>query len=455
MNLFEAQLKMEDVGGINFPEGQLITEGDEGESVQAAVAAVTEEEAGIAEDERAMDGLVEDGETLEEVRDAVEVEAPKTEHAGLTQTNARLLKVVASRVLGKAYVNRKLPNMEHFGSRADARTATSLVAEGIGEALKSFWEALKTQFNKLWANIKTWYVKTTSAAKRIAERAKAVRDRAEGANATIDKKTFAFAQAKNIAINGRLKSVSEFETAFGVVLKLVSAAVEISTDKVIEDLTSDLETIAEAEGVGKAIGFNQTINGLVSSFNAIAQGGNVSDPKVAASLGAGDGGEAQVFATPELPGDKQFVVVSAKNSEDTDKVLRMTRLTMVNTKDKPKEFSGEVATLNASQVAKLASDIADSAEDIATYEAKWQKVEKAREALVKGIDRIIAEIESDVKDDENSSEKGKAGIRKTASATTQFVNRLNNTTSSITGFALSVYAATLNWCEGSMRNYKA
>lgn len=455
MNLLAQQIKFEDTEGLEFPEGQLITEGDEGESVAAAVAEVTEEEAGIAEDERQMDDLVETEETLTEVQDTVENDAPKMEHAGLTPVGARLAKIVLKKVVGSRYADRTLPKMENFESRADSRTATSFVQEGVGEALKSFWEALKAQFLKLWGRAKTWYVKTFSAAKRVADRAKTVRDRAESANATIDKKSFEFAQVKQLAVGGRLKSVSEFETAFGVVVGLVAEAVEIPTDKAIEDLASNIEIIADGEGTTKASGFNQVVTGLVESFKKIAQGGKVSDAKVASSLGAGAGGEADVNATPELPGDKQFVVVSARDSSDLDKVLRMTRLTMVNTKDKPKEISSkEVATLNASQVAKLASTIAESADDIAEYESKWQKVDKAQDTLIKGLDSIIRNIESDVRDDENSSDKAKAGIRKTASAATQFTQRLANTTSSITGYALTVYAATLNWCEGSMRNYK-
>lgn len=455
MNLFAQQIKFEDTEGLEYPGGQLITEGDEGESVAAAVAEVTEEEAGMVEDERAMDQLGEDEETLSEVQDVVVNDAPKMEHTGLTPTGARLAKIILARVVGKRHTAKTLPKMENFESRADSRDATSFVVEGVGEALKSFWEALKAQVLKVFARIKTWFVKTFSAAKRLADRAKAIRDRAEGSNSTIDKKSFEFAQVKQLAIGGRLKSVSDFETAFAVVLKLVAQGVEISTDKVVEDLTSELDKIADSEGVGKAIGFNSQVTNLVDAFKQIAQGGTVADSKVAASLGAGNTGEASVSATPELPGDKQFVVISAKDTSDTDKVLRMTRLTMVNTKDKVKEISSkEVTTLNASQVAKLASAIAESAEDIATYEAKWEKVDKAHQALLKGLDSIVRNIESEVKDDDNSSEKAKSGIRKTAQATTQFVQRLCGTTPSITSYALSVYASTLNWCEGSMRNYK-
>lgn len=454
MNLFAQQIKFEDTEGLEYPEGQLITEGDEGESVAAAVAEVTEEEAGVAEDERAMDGLVEDEETLSEVQDVVENDAPKMEHTGLTPVGARLAKLVLARVVGKRHADKTLPKMEHFNSRSDARDATSFVQEGVGEALKSFWEALKAQFNKLVARIKTWFVKTFSAAKRIADRAKTIRDRAETATSTIDKKNFEFGQIKQLAIGGRLKSTSEFERAFGVVIALAKEASEIPTDKVIETLTDDLDKIANADGVGKAIGFNQVVNGLVDSFKKVASGGTVSDPKVAASLGGGASGEAEISATDVLPGDKQLVVVSAKG-DDVEKTLRMTRLAMVNTKDKVKEISSkEVVTLNSAQVAKFASQIAEAADDIAGYEAKWQKTEKAQSALVKGLDSIIRNIESEAKDAEESSDKGMRGIRSMASATTQFVQRTMNAPASINGYALGVFAATLNWCEGSMRNYK-
>lgn len=453
MNLFAQQIKFEDTEGLEYPEGQLITEGDEGESVAAAVAEVTEEEAGIAEDERAMDGLVEDEETLSEVQEVVEDDAPKMEHTGLTPVGARLAKIVLARVVGKRHANKTLPKMEHFNSRSDARDATSFVQEGVADALKSFWEALKAQFKKIWAKVKTWYVKTFSAAKRLSERAKTIRDRAESLSSTIDKKSFAFAQAKQLVVDGRLKDVGAFERALSNLNILVEAVTNVPTDAAIEKLSDDLDKLSKGEGVEQII---EKINGDFVALSKLSKG-DVKDPKVLASLGADDKGDAAISASDVLPGDKQFVYVTlAGTSNDQAKFLRMTKFTFVNTKDKPRELGSdtEVTTLNASQIAKFADIIAASAESIAEDEAKWQKTDKAQDTYLRKIDEIIRDREQDVKDDENSTGADERAVRQLASGATQFVRRVGGVVAQVTGFAMPVYAATLNWCEGSMRNYK-
>ena len=457
MNLFAQQIKFEDTEGLDLPEGQLITEGDEGESVAAAVAEVTEEEAGIAEDERAMDSLVEDEETLSDVQEVVEDDAPKMEHTGLTPVGARLAKIVLSRVVGKRHADKTLPKMEHFNSRSDARDATSFVQEGLSDALKSFWEALKAQFKKIWAKVKTWYIKTFSAAKSLHDRAKTIRDRSEGSISTIDKKSFQFGQVKQLAVDGRLKEVNKFEAAFERVVALVNATTDVPSDKALENVTDIIDGIADAKASGgdKAAFLTDM---FASNLGRVAKSAasNVADPKVLASLGGGDNGDADVVATETLPGDKVLVVISAKNQDDALKVLRMTRVSFVNTKDKPREISSdaEATTLNPSQIAKFCDAIVTSAGDIADFESKWQRTDKAQEQILRKLDEIVRDSLQDNKDDDNGTSTKEREIRTAASAATNFIKRVGGLPGQIAGFAMPIYAATLNWCEGSMRNYK-
>ena len=457
MNLFAQQIKFEDTEGLDLPGGQLITEGDEGESVAAAVAEVTEEEAGIAEDERAMDGLVEDEETLSEVQEVVEDDAPKMEHTGLTPVGARLAKIVLARVVGKRHADKTLPKMEHFNSRSDARDATSFVQEGVTDALKSFWEALKAQFKKIWAKIKTWYIKTFSAAKSLHDRAKTIRDRAESSTATIDKKSFQFGQVKQLAVEGRLKEVSSFEKAFNRVVDLVSATNSIESDKALEDFADGLDKLVDSKtstnfklGLLSVAGSGKFLNVVSKAAESVA------DPKVLSSLGGGNNGDAQVSATDVLPGDKVLVVITAKDQTDTLKALRMERVSFANTKNKPREISSdaEATTLNPSQIAKFCDAIASSAGDIADFEQKWQKIDKAQENTLRKIDEVVREGVQDNKDDDNGSSTVERDIRTLASAATNYTRRMGGLPSQIASFAMPIYAATLNWCEGSMRNYK-
>ena len=457
MNLFAQQIKFEDTEGLDYPEGQLITEGDEGESVAAAVAEVTEEEAGLVEDERAMDSLVDDEETLSEVQEVVQDDAPKMEHAGLTPTGARLAKIILTRVVGKRHANKTLPKMEHFNSRSDARDATSFVTEGVSEALKSFWEALKAQFKKIWAKMKTWAIKTFSAARQIAERAKTIRGRAESASSTIDKKQFAFAQAKQLVIDGRLKSSSEFSAALTRVVAIVDAAHQVDTDKAIDALADDLEAIVSASGAANDKIKTVIEKGLGGMKRVAATAtGKVVDDKVAASFGDGENGQAEISTSDVLPGDRAMVLIDSRGDALTAQDLRMSRIAFANTKNKPKEIASDVeaVTLNPSEISKFCDQIAESADQIADFEAKWQKTDKAQETLVRKIEQIVKEGVQENKDDDNGDNKKERDIRSYASSATQFVKRVGGAPAQIAAFALPVYAATLNWCEGSMRNYK-
>ncbi len=465
-NLF-GHLHMEDRTS-DFPEGTLITEGDEGESVAAAVAEVTEEEAGIVEDEREMDNFTDNTETADELVEAVE-EAPKTESAGLTQTNARLLSKVLKHLGGNAYVKHAMPKMEHFEGRANRREATQLVFENVTDSLKGFWEALKKQFMKLWAKIKTWYVKTFSAAKRLSERAKSVRDRAENMSATIDKKSFQFGQTKVLAIDGKLKDATAFATSLELLSGLVEVATEVDTegafdklDKALDQIKGSITKQTDAQG-NKSFEFNgasDIITILTSKFDRYVRSGGSVDDKVRKSLGAdaASGGETQIEVSPTLPGDKVFVAItpSAAAAADINKTLRITRTVIVNTKDKPREIDGnaEVVTLNPAQIAKFADIITSSAGDIATYEQKWERVDKSQNQLIRKIDEIFKDIQGDLKDDDDSSSSNERDARTLATNVTNFAKRTGQSTGQITSLAMTVYAATLNWCEGSMRNYK-
>ena len=113
----------------------------------------------------------------------------------------------------------------------------------------------------------------------------------------------------------------------------------------------------------------------------------------------------------------------------------------------------EVTTLNPSQIAKLCDGIIDTAGDIVEFESKWQKTDKAQETVLRKLDEVIRDAIQDDKDSDNENSKERE-IRTLASAATNFIKRVGGIQAQVASFALPVYAATLNWCEGSMRNYK-
>ena len=142
---------------------------------------------------------------------------------------------------------------------------------------------------------------------------------------------------------------------------------------------------------------------------------------------------------------------------DPVKMLRMTRVAFVNTKNKPREISGdaEAVTLNTSQIAKFCDIIVTSAGDIAEFEQKWQKIDRAQDMVIRKLDEVMKDGVQDAKDDESNPDNTRErAIRTMASAATNYVRRMGGLSSQVSSFAMPIYAATLNWCEGSMRNYK-
>ena len=110
--------------------------------------------------------------------------------------------------------------------------------------------------------------------------------------------------------------------------------------------------------------------------------------------------------------------------------------------------------MNPSQIAKLCNEIADSTGDIADFEQKWAKTDKAQEAILRKLDEVVRDGVQDNKDDDNGTDSKERQIRTLASSATGFIKRVGGMPSQIASFAMPIYAATLNWCEGSMRNYK-
>ena len=461
-NLF-AHLHMED-RTADFPEGALITEGDEGESVAAAIAEATEEEAGVVEAENEMDDLVEGEETASDLVDAVE-EAPKTESAGLTTTNARLLSKVLKHLGGAATAKSLMPKMEHFDGRASRRDATQLVMEGIQDSLKNFWEALKRQFQKVWAKLKSWYVKTFSASKRIAARAEGIRTRAEGMSSTIDKKSFQFGQVKLLSIQGKLKDYNAFKAALNTLTSIVETSCEAPTEKMIDDVDKVVDNAFDAGGNDKTATNKERILNITaifeSKYTAVLKGSPQdipeSEKKLLESLGGGNSGTNDVKVSDLLPGDKLVAIVQGKESTtDVLAPLRNTRIRVIDSKYKPKEVSGdaEAITLSTSQIADLCNIISESANVIFDFDKEWQKVDRVQTAFLRRLDEVMKDMESDVKDNDDHTGKNLRDQRTLAKVTTDFVKAAAGIPGQMASLAMPIYGATLNWCEGSMRNYK-
>lgn len=435
MNLFKMHMESA-TEGVELPEGVQITGNDDGNTVEAAILQATQEEVGLEQDQEGTDGLIEDGESLEELSEVVNDVAPKTEHRGLTPKNARLAKMALARIVGAQYAEQKFPRFENFNSSADAEASNKYVQEAVGEGLKRFWEALKAQFVKAWTRIKTWYIGNFSTAKKIADKARTVRNRAENLTGSIDKQTFEFSQAALISVGGRAKDVNAFTTA----LKAVANVIETADDATGEGSEAAGDVV---EKVSKTEPSLSALKDMMAKMTGAFASAYSETYKDSAALGA----DVKATASPVLPGDTRQVIVIPNDTSDTNRVLRVFKILMIKD-SKVKEVPKEVTTLNAGQIIDITEIVAQQSEDIHGFEKSFAKVDKEQARVLKGIDDLVKAIEA------GEDEKAKTASRETASALTGFVQRIGKVAGTSHAYASKVHAAALNYCEASMSNHK-
>ena len=455
-----------------FSRGNQITEGNEGESVQAAIAEAITESAEVEREISDVETRGEaDGETLQDLDEAVDsARATTNESAGLSPVEARLYAKTFARVVGQKVADRKMPNMESFASRTDSAYSTGFVSESIKETIKQFWEALKNKFKSIWTKIKASYTKWFSTARKTGERAKQIRDRANNLTTTIETRNFDFAQGSILHIDGKMRDPSAFITTLKTVSKIVETTNEVTSkgeaDKFIDTL--DKSTVNVPSEEQNKTKFDAAVFANVLAMGRILGGvvgeGNVKniDPEIIKGYKGGSD-SVVVSASEKLPGDKALLWSGKVDDKGGYvEVLRTARLSFVNLKKNPREIKSlSAATLNVSQISDICDIIESSSGDIYEYEKNITVSDKAHERVTRELDSIAKEIESDYKsneDDENvnaqENNNSRRAFRTLSSALTNYINRMNNIPALTSGYALPVYAAALNWCEGSMKHYK-
>lgn len=93
----------------------------------------------------------------------------------------------------------QVPRAKHLVGRDVKMESIGAGVSGRREQTRIGTRSLKTHlinlgsnqaaFKKAWSKVKTWYIKTFDASKKLKSRAEKIRTRAENSSATIDKRT--------------------------------------------------------------------------------------------------------------------------------------------------------------------------------------------------------------------------------------------------------------------------
>lgn len=485
--------KAEDVAERYLDDTTSFHETGESESVQEAILETTQTENEFKQIEMetaaAEEAMSEAEDVVSDMEDSLEGRITeddgtevKTESVGLSGTAAQLAAIRLRRAMPGA--TRIIPKMENFSSRADQRDNTRYVIEGVRDSLRKAWEWIKEQFRKAWAKLKDWYIKIFSASKRLAARAEKIRDKVDGGGGTTpENKKFRFTQVATLHIGGNLKEPSEFIESLELVSKIVEETHDIPTERMIDDLEDNLETLTKARASrsgsdkdkilvrgSKDFG-NKIVNigiDLQSEFKSVMDlCKHELDDKSKKALGINnkDGSFAKYIiarGSDELPGGKRLVTIygvskdAGNNEEFVENILRKNRVTFANAKDKPKQIASdaEATTLNSAQISDIANIVAESASTIFDYEKKWQRVDKKQDIILKKIDELVKDQLDEIEDDNSKTSKDERAVRTMASDVTGYIKRMCAIQSTVSSYAMNVYSAALNYCEGSLSNHK-
>lgn len=444
-----------------LPPGSL----DESETATAEIADLRQEDAERVEADAEADDLEGRVELAEELHD--EVEPVVTEGLGLDRAGMALLQVGLRRVAGRAgkhLVGRNLKMEAIDAGVAGRREQTSIQFEDLKDTLKQAWKAIKQAFMKAWAKVKTWYIKTFDASKKLKSRATKIRDRAENLTGTIDssKKSFSFSGIKTLGKNGKIGDAGDVKTGISNLKTLAKDFLDVQDAKTLDDKAEALvDYLDKLKGSdNNAAGVRALKTQIEAAFNTKSVNGT-KPSEVDAKIITGLGGEKenQFNFSSVLPGDKVVIAIKGKTgSEEADKIvaaIRRTRLVFSNTKDKPKEASGDAKTANVSQITSICGDVIEIADEIFDFKKGWEGRDSHQSKLLKDIDTTFDQIARDANEDgETKAGNTQARLaRSIASAATGLVRRDSSFKASLVGYLMNTSNVALSYCERSLANH--
>lgn len=454
------------------------------EEVSAGVADAAEETAEVEAEDMGADQAVDAHENLEEIEDAViSAEA----NGGLTRESAVFAHLAMKAAMGASdydYFVRssKIPSMESFNGGSTSRQRyTTITLEGIGAALRGFWDAIVRQVKKMWAAVKNWYLKVLDAAPRMKKRAEALAKRSSDITGAAEEKSFDMGGLHQLQLKGKapdpssavatLKTLSkgadfylgsetsgEYEKAFDMFEEVIEYVADIDSErlarsKLVKDVASFYEATGMIVDLGKGPDAARKLIGVIDEY-------------VKRSKQSGGGGKAveggpkrfgedlDVTGSDELFGGKQvaFFVPKKGTTNTLVRLVRNSGTRFIDVKEKPKDLdsSGSFKTLSSSDIRSLMDELSDICDHIMTYKKAWEARDKQFSKMDNAAKKAIANTEKD-KDAGNLKTRIVKDVALGMSSMYQQGIRFEN---QLIQYCLNVGRALITWVERSLSQYK-
>ncbi len=450
------------------------------EEVSAPIVEATEETAEVEAEDIGAEQAMDSTEVLEEVEDAV---VAAEANGGLDRQSAVFAHLAMKAAMGKADYDHfvrssKIASVESYSGGFTSRQCyTTITKEGIGTALRGFWEAIVRQIQKMWAAVKNWYLKVLDAAPRMKARAEALAKKASDITGSASEKSFDMGGLNQLHLKGKAPTPSEATStmkdlsgwADSFLGNETSGQYEKVFDVYDELLTavSDLpDASLNASSVGDYYGSVKNGSGsaatVVSKFEDLCKN---AQKYVGANSTNVDGGSNKRFgndvnglASKEIFGGKQIAVLEPKMAIAGNSSMTMVRyarnvgLRFIDAKDKGRDIdsSGNFKTLSGSEIRQLMDELADICDHIVTYKKAWEQRDKQFNKMDSAAKKAISNAEKD-KDAKTIKVRLVKDVALGLSAAYQLGIRFEN---QFIQYLLAVGRASITWVERSLSQYK-
>ena len=457
--------------GVDTPvdNGEVAVE----EEVSAPIVEATEETAEVEAEDIGAEQAMDSHETLEEVEDAV---IAAEADGGLDRQSAVFAHLAMKAAMGKAdydYFVRssKIPSVESYSGGSTSRQRyTTITKEGIGTALRGFWEAIVRQIKKMWAAVKNWYLKVLDAAPRMKARAEALAKKAGDITGSASEKSFDMGGLNQLHISGKAPAPSD---AVKVMKTLAKGAEEClgnktsgSYDKVFENYERLLEKVKDLKN--KDVKGSENLSDWYENVDkksakdkseelakGYETGFDISKSNVDGSAEKRFGKDVSVKVSDELFGGRQVAMFKSKIDDDKFTIVKFARTSgprFVDAKEKARDIdsSGNFKTLSSSDIRSLMDELADICDHIVTYKKAWENRDKQFSKMDSAAKKAVDEADKD-KDAHRIKVRLVKDVALGMSAAYQLGIRFEN---QLIQYLLAVGRTTITWVERSLSQYK-
>ena len=478
----------EDTPDTPIDNGEVAVE----EEVSAPIVEATEETAEVEAEDIGAEQAMDSTEVLEEVEDAV---VAAEADGGLDRQSAVFAHLAMKAAMGKADYNHfvrtsKIPSVESYNGGSSSRQRyTAITREGLGTALRGFWEAIVRQIKKMWAAVKNWYLKVLDAAPRMKSRAEALAKKSGDITGSASEKSFDMGGLNQLHINGKAPDSSVAIKTMKILSKAADGILGNETsgkyEGVFDEFDKLLEKVSDIDDA-KLKGMTTVNDWYSASAKMVSdeyKAGKVEakfDELIAKmktsveATGSPDGGskrfggDIDVKVGPELFGGKQIAVFETNFTRggtpsgggDSDNkpitLVRMARnsgIRFIDAKEKIKDVdsSGNFKTLSGSDVRSLMDELSDICDHIVTYKKAWEARDKQFNKMDSAAKKAITNAEKD-KDAKSIKVRLVKDVALGLSSAYQLGIRFEN---QLIQYLLAVGRTTITWVERSLAQYKS